>query len=66
MNPIQNSWFTSSHCDTGYGCVEVRFVGGMAQVRSSKRPDGTVLVFDRTEWDEFLRGAVAGEFAMPR
>lgn len=66
MNPNQNGWFTSSRCDTGTGCVEVRFADGLAQVRSSRRPDGSVLVFDRAEWETFLRGAVDGEFAMPR
>ena len=66
MNPNENGWFTSSRCDTGTGCVEVRFANDMAQVRSSRRPNGFVLVFDRAEWEAFLRGIADGEFTMPR
>ena len=66
MNSNQNGWFTSSCCDCGSGCVEVRFADGLAQVRNSRRPNGFVLVFDRGEWETFLRGAADGEFVMPQ
>jgi Domain of unknown function (DUF397) len=58
-------WFKSSYSTTGVTCVEVRFVRGEAHVRDSRGSDGPVLVFDRDEWDAFLRGVLGGEFNMP-
>ncbi|HEV2637907.1 MAG TPA: DUF397 domain-containing protein [Actinocrinis sp.] len=66
MNPNKNGWIASSKCDAGNECVEVRFADGTAQVRSSRRPNGFMLVFDRAEWEAFLRGVADGEFRMPR
>jgi hypothetical protein len=48
-------------CDTG-GCVEVA-TGEIVAVRDSKAgPDGPVLRFSRTEWDEFIAAVKAGKF----
>lgn len=66
MSEHFNGWFAGSRCEMGNGCVEVRFDDGLAHVRSSRRPNGFVLVFDRGEWEEFLRAAAEGEFTMPR
>jgi hypothetical protein len=55
------SWRKSSHSGNN-GCVEVAFVQGRVAVRDSKDRTGPVLVFDRHEWDAFLRGVRAGEF----
>ena len=64
-------WSKSTFSDQGTGCVEVRFAendndgGVFAQVRSSRQPDGPVLVFDRTEWEAFELGMFNHEFEMP-
>jgi Domain of unknown function (DUF397) len=55
------SWRKSSHSGNN-GCVEVAFVQGRVAVRDSKDRTGPVLVFDRHEWDAFLRGVRASEF----
>jgi Domain of unknown function (DUF397) len=55
------SWRKSSHSGNN-GCVEVAFVQERVAVRDSKDRTGPVLVFDRHEWDAFLRGVRAGEF----
>lgn len=48
-------------CDYG-GCVEVA-IGEAVAVRDSKAgSDGPVLWFSRTEWDEFIKGVMAGKF----
>lgn len=52
------------------GMLEYAFVthgDGMPYVvlRSSSEADGTILVFTRSEWDAFLRGARDGEFDLP-
>jgi len=65
MNPRERGWYKSSFSDDGAGCVEVRFINGEAQVRDSKDTAGSVLVFNRGEWDAFLLGAFSGEFEMP-
>jgi hypothetical protein len=44
------------------GCVEVAIKPGIIGVRDSKNRDGAVLVFNRIEWDAFLKGVKAGEF----
>jgi hypothetical protein len=47
-------------CEGG-ACVEVA-LGEFIFVRHSEDPEGSVLVFTRTEWAEFLNGAKAGMF----
>ena len=60
----------TSRCEVG-DCVEVHVAGGVVLVRDSKRPDQQPvpffpLTFDQGEIDEFIRGARAGEFNLPR
>ena len=44
-------------------CVEVATLpDGMIGIRDSKNPDGPVLRFTPDEWNEFLAGALRGEF----
>jgi len=61
------SWIKSSYSGpTGGNCVEVAFLPeGDVAVRNSRQPDGTALVFTRTEWEAFLAGAHDGEFSIP-
>lgn len=63
--PAPHLWRKSTKSEYG-SCVEVRFVEGSVQVRSSHDPDGPVLVFSRREWDAFLAGANEREFDWPR
>jgi Domain of unknown function (DUF397) len=48
-------------CEGGGTCVEVGRAEIVA-VRDSKNSDGPVLLFDTTEWAEFVRAVKAGEF----
>ena len=55
----------SSYCAHG-GCVEVAALpSGHFVVRDAKdvSPNAPVLRFDRTEWDAFVSGVLAGEFS---
>jgi hypothetical protein len=54
----------SSYC-SGSNCVETVFDGTDVLVRDSKDPDGPVLAFTADEWEAFLEGVKAGEFAVP-
>lgn len=69
MVPVSCRWYKSSHSANSSTCVEVAFIQGadgtVAHVRSSRQPDGPVLVFDRGEWEAFELGVFAGEFHMP-
>ncbi|CUU60785.1 protein of unknown function (DUF397) [Parafrankia irregularis] len=59
-------WIKSSHSNSSGGnCVEVR-LGVTVSVRDSKDPSGPILTFTSQGWDAFLRGAVDGEFDLPR
>ena len=60
-------WIKSSYSGpTGGNCVEVAFLAdGDVVVRNSRHPDGTALVFTTAEWEAFLSGVRAGEFAVP-
>jgi hypothetical protein len=59
---VQPGWRRSRHCGESTACVEVREIGDAIAVRDSKDPNGSVLMFDRHEWDAFVRGVRAGEF----
>lgn len=49
--------------DNGGQCVEVAFLDSVVGLRDSKdRGSGPILIFARGEWDEFIAGAVDGEF----
>ena len=57
----EQGWYGGLHA-VAAGLVEVRFVDGEAQVRAPREPNGPVLLFNRSEWDAFLRGVREGEF----
>ncbi|GAA2018092.1 hypothetical protein GCM10009839_12720 [Catenulispora yoronensis] len=63
-------WVKSSFSGGTVDSVEVQLVDGErgveARVRSSRQPDGPVLVFDRAGWEAFELGVFNGEFTMPR
>ena len=65
MDRDVGTWFKSTFCDPTKSCVEVLFTRELALVRHSKDPHGPVLVFDRAEWEAFLRGVDDGQFTMP-
>jgi Domain of unknown function (DUF397) len=54
-------WRRAADC-THSDCVEVALAGGQVALRDSKRPDGGVLVFTRTEWEAFVGGVHRDEF----
>ncbi|WP_043737954.1 DUF397 domain-containing protein [Nocardia asiatica] len=59
-------WFKSTHSSAGSECVEIAHLdGGRVGVRDSKNPNGGVLVFTPSEWDEFMSGARDGKFDRP-
>jgi Domain of unknown function (DUF397) len=68
--PAPPAWRRSSF-STGADqtCVEVAITGGdrapEVLLRDSKDPGGPVLRFTAAEWRVFLRGVLAGEFALP-
>ena len=54
-------WHRSSRCaDTT--CVEVGADEERVYLRDGKKPDGAVLCFTRTQWEDFLGGVERGEF----
>jgi hypothetical protein len=58
------AWRTSSF-SSGHGgnCVEVAAVpGGGWAMRNSKDPDGPLVTFSTSEFDDFCAGVEAGEF----
>jgi len=57
------TWRKSSHSNGATNCVEVaQLPDGSVGVRHSRRPDGAVIVYSRTEWAAFLAGVKAEEF----
>ena len=46
----------------GGSCVEARRRAGQIEVRNSKRPEDSTVLFTIEEWDSFLDGAKKGEF----
>jgi hypothetical protein len=58
-------WFKSSFSG-GNGCVEIAHMpGGGAALRDTKDRGKDPHVFDRAEWQAFLKGAKNGEFDQP-
>ncbi|HKT04582.1 MAG TPA: DUF397 domain-containing protein [Rugosimonospora sp.] len=56
-------WRKSSYSGgNGGNCVEVATLPSVVAVRDSKRPDGGMLVFSRSEWAEFVDATKVGEF----
>jgi hypothetical protein len=58
-----SDWIMSSR-STGNGgsCVEARRRAGQIEVRNSKRPEDSSVLFTIEECDSFLDGAKKGEF----
>jgi hypothetical protein len=55
-------WRKSRHSNPSGDCVEVaELLSGHVAVRDSRDPDGPALVFARSEWATFIRGARGGE-----
>jgi predicted secreted Zn-dependent protease len=54
-------WRRSDFCGNS-ACVEVAQDAEAFLVRDSKNPSGSVLTFDRAEWDAFVAGVRAGNF----
>ncbi len=50
------TWRTARRCDGGT-CVQVAVDKGMVLIRDSKNPNGSVLVYSRADWANFV-GAV--------
>lgn len=57
------TWRKSSLSNGATNCVEVALLAdGSVGVRHSRRPDGAVIVYSRSEWAAFLAGVKAEEF----
>jgi predicted secreted Zn-dependent protease len=60
----QDRWIKSSQSYANGNCVEVRATaGGHVTVRNSRFPDVQLPPFTSDEWDAFMAGVQAGEFA---
>lgn len=57
------AWRKSSFSASG-NCVEVAVDGQSVLLRDTKDRAGTVLTFTEAEWQAFLLGVGAGEFAL--
>jgi len=58
------SWRTASACHPS-SCVEVAIGDRSVYVRNSTKPSQEPLVFDFTEWRNFLAGVWNHEFDLP-
>lgn len=57
-------WRKSSYSGTSGNCVEVATnLPGIVAIRDSRDPEGAKLVVSVSEWQAFLNGVQAGEFA---
>jgi Domain of unknown function (DUF397) len=61
MTDLSTALWRKSARSGAYGCVEVAFVGDQVAVRDSKDRDGPVLLFNASEWREFLGEVRSGE-----
>ena len=68
-NPMTDKpgWRKSSFSNGASACVQVVMHDddGRVCVRDSKDPGGPTLTFTAAEWQAFLDGVAAGEFALP-
>ena len=51
-----------SNGNGGNNCVEVAILDTAVAVRDSKNPSGPALIFDPSDWTEFVRSAKSGQF----
>jgi hypothetical protein len=63
---LTSDWRKSTASDSGSGCLEARWVGGMVQVRDTKQGGrGPILTFTPLEWWAVKVGMSRGEFDLP-
>lgn len=62
LDPTRVVWRKSSRSGGQGNCVEVAETPTVIWVRDSKDRGGPVLVFTRTDWQEFVRGVRNGTF----
>ncbi|MET8154399.1 DUF397 domain-containing protein [Actinoplanes sp. NPDC049668] len=55
-----------SNGNGGNNCVEVAFLDTVVAVRDSKNPTGPALIFNPSNWTEFVNSAKSGEFDLNR
>jgi hypothetical protein len=56
-------WHKSSHSGYQGNCVEIAALpDGEFAIRNSRHPEGPALIFTRSEYAAFVRGAKDGEF----
>lgn len=65
MTPDEAVFVRSSACTSG-SCVEVHIGTQIVFVRDSKDTSDTTLRFTHEEWDAFVSGVKADEFALPK
>jgi len=44
------------------GCVQVAYKDNIIGVGDTKNPNGSLLIFDKEEWNAFITGVKNGEF----
>jgi predicted secreted Zn-dependent protease len=54
-------WHTTLSCNGG-ACVKVAASAQAILIADSKEPDGPVLSYTQTEWQEFVAGIKNGDF----
>jgi hypothetical protein len=57
-------WKTAVRCEAS-DCVEIAFFADCVAVRDSKHRMGAQLRFTYAEWNTFVEGVAAGDFACP-
>jgi hypothetical protein len=62
LDPTRVAWCKSSRSGGQGNCVEVAETPTTIGVRDSKDRGGPVLVFTRTDWQEFVDGVKNGAF----
>jgi len=62
LDPTRVVWRKSNRSGGQGNCVEVADTPAVIGLRDSKDPSGPVLVFGRTEWQDFVDGVKLGEF----
>lgn len=55
------SWRVARRCDGGT-CIKVARQGDAVMFSNTNDPNGPVVIYTQTEWDEFLAGAKQGDF----